>query len=90
MLASSWLLTTFDLWLIGCTDSRGCGYVLHTAWQESTRMVLARKTRSPGAKSTWKAVLAMNANLLSAFYITVVVFNVVILIPTEDLVAQLY
>ncbi len=53
-------------------------------------MVLARKTRSPGAKSTWKAVLAMNANLLSAFYITVVVFNVVILIPTEDLVAQLY
>ncbi|DBB08390.1 TPA: hypothetical protein ACH3X3_008548 [Trebouxia sp. C0006] len=58
--------------------------------RESTRMVLARKTRSPGAKSTWKAVLAMNANLLSAFYITVVVFNVVILIPTEDLVAQLY
>jgi len=53
-------------------------------------MVLARKTRSPGAKSTWKAVLTMNANLLSAFYITVVVFNVVILIPTEDLVAQLY
>ena len=53
-------------------------------------MVLARKTRSPGGKSTWKAVLAMSANLLSAFYITVVTVNVVILLPTEDLVAQLY
>lgn len=42
-----------------------------------------------GAKVPGK-LLAMSANLLLAFYITVVTVKVVILIPTEDLVAQLY